>query len=154
VPARIDILAVGSLASHVRPAFDHYLRLLAGGVIVNVREVREVALRGRSEAEVLREEARRLLPALGAASVVVALDIGGREYDSPVFATKLQEWFARGGVTFVIGGSLGLADEITQRADESLSLSRLTLPHQLARVVLAEQLFRGLKIARGEKYHH
>jgi 23S rRNA (pseudouridine1915-N3)-methyltransferase len=154
VPAHIDILAVGSLAGHVRPAFDHYLRLLAGGVTVHAREVREVALRGRSEAEVLREEARRLLPALGAGGVVVALDIHGREYDSPAFAARLQDWFARGGVTFVIGGSLGLADEITQRADESLSLSRLTLPHQLARVVLAEQLFRALKIARGEKYHH
>jgi len=152
VPARIDILAVGSLSSHIRPAFDHYLRLLAGGV--SVREVREVALRGRSEAEVLREEARRLMPALGAGGVVVALDIGGREYDSPALAAKLQEWFARGGVTFVIGGSLGLGDEIAQRADESLSLSKLTLPHQLARVVLAEQLFRALKIVRGEKYHH
>ncbi len=152
MPARIDILAVGSLSSHIRPAFDHYLRLLAGGV--SVREVREVALRGRSEAEVLREEARRLMPALGAGGVVVALDIGGREYDSPALAAKLQEWFARGGVTFVIGGSLGLGDEIAQRADESLSLSKLTLPHQLARVVLAEQLFRALKIVRGEKYHH
>lgn len=154
MPARIDILAVGSLSSHIRPAFDHYLRLLAGGVTVNVREVREVALRGRSEAEVLREEARRLMPALGAGGLLVALDIGGREYDSPALAAKLQEWFARGGVTFVIGGSLGLGDEIAQRADESLSLSKLTLPHQLARVVLAEQLFRALKIARGEKYHH
>lgn len=94
------------------------------------------------------------MPALGAGGVVVALDIIGREYDSPAFAAKLQDWFGRGGVTFVVGGSLGLAPEITQRADESLSLSKLTLPHQLARVVLAEQLFRALKIARGEKYHH
>ena len=57
-------------------------------------------------------------------------------------------------MTFVIGGSLGLADEIRQAAAERLSLSALTLPHQLARVVLAEQLFRALKIAHGQTYHH
>ena len=57
-------------------------------------------------------------------------------------------------MAFVLGGSLGLDERVKERADELLSLSPLTLPHQLARVVLAEQLFRALKIARGEKYHH
>jgi 23S rRNA (pseudouridine1915-N3)-methyltransferase len=154
VPARIDILAVGSLHRDLQPAFDHYRRLLAGSVDFGVREVREVALRGRSPAEVMREEARRLFAAWPQNGLVVALDTAGRSYDSLAFARRLEAWLARSPLTFVMGGSLGLADEVGERVHDSLSLSPLTLPHQLARVVLAEQLFRGLKIARREKYHH
>ncbi len=66
----------------------------------------------------------------------------------------MQRAFERGGAGFVIGGSLGLAAEARERADGALSLSALTLPHQLARVVLLEQLFRAGKILRGEPYHH
>jgi 23S rRNA (pseudouridine1915-N3)-methyltransferase len=154
VPARIDILAAGSLTRDLEPAFDHYRRLLGRRAQLQVREVREVPLRGRGEAEVLREEGRRLLAAWPQGGVQVALAVEGRAYSSPAFATRLQGWFGDGGVTFVIGGSLGLAGEVLERCDERLSLSPLTLPHQLVRVVLMEQLFRALKIAAGERYHH
>ena len=86
--------------------------------------------------------------------VIVALDAAGRAFDSEAFAARLRTWSEAGQVTFVVGGSLGLADEVKGSARELLSLSPLTLPHQLARVVLAEQLFRALKILRGETYHH
>lgn len=119
-----------------------------------VREVKEVPQRGRSEAEVLREEGRRLLSAWPRTPLVVALAIDGCPRGSEAFAAWLQEGFERGGVGFVIGGSLGLSAEVLGRADERLSLSALTLPHQLARVVLLEQLFRAGKILRGETYHH
>lgn len=154
MPARIDILAAGTLTRDLEPAFGHYQRLLGRRAQLHVREVREVPLRGRAEAEVVREEGRRLLAALPQAGVRVALAIDGRAYSSPAFAERLQEWFGAGGVTFVVGGSLGLAAEVLERCDERLSLSPLTLPHQLARVVLMEQLFRALKIAAGENYHH
>ena len=154
MPPRIDILAVGSLAGDLRPVFDRYRRLLTTAVRLEVRQVREVAVGGRSESEVLREEGRRLLAAWPKNGTTVVLDEGGRSWDSPAFASAVQDWLARGMVTFVIGGSLGLADEIKARAHERLSLSAFTLPHQLARVVLAEQLFRAFKIARGETYHH
>jgi 23S rRNA (pseudouridine1915-N3)-methyltransferase len=144
VPERLEILAVGRLDADLRPAFAHYERLLAGLCRFSVREVREV----------LRDEGRRLLAALPADGAIVALDAGGRACDSEAFAARLQAWCVAGPATFVVGGSLGLADEVKAAAHELLSLSPLTLPHQLARVVLAEQLFRGLKIARGETYHH
>ena len=152
--ARIDILAVGGLSRDLRPAFDHYRRLLAPFCDLGVREVREYVLHGRSSAEVLRDEGRRLLAAWPQRGIVVALAVEGREDESPALASRLQEWLQRGAVTFVVGGSLGLAPDVLDRAQESLSLSRLTLPHQLARIVLAEQLFRAFKIARREPYHH
>jgi 23S rRNA (pseudouridine1915-N3)-methyltransferase len=154
VAARIEILAVGSLHRDLEPAARHYLDLLRGLQPVAVREVKEVPLRGRGEAEVLREEGRRLLAAWPQAPVVAALAVEGRVMPSETFAAWLQAGVERGGVAFVVGGSLGLAPEARERCAEELSLSALTLPHQLARVVLLEQLFRAAKILRREPYHH
>jgi 23S rRNA (pseudouridine1915-N3)-methyltransferase len=154
VAARVELLVVGSLHRDLAPAAQHYLGLLKPHMTVTVREVREVALRGRSETEVLREESRRLLAAWPQAPSVSALAVDGIVLDTEAFAARLQRAFERGGAGFVIGGSLGLADEARARATDTLSLSALTLPHQLARVVLLEQLFRAGKILRGEPYHH
>jgi 23S rRNA (pseudouridine1915-N3)-methyltransferase len=154
VAARVEILAVGSLHRDLEPAARHYLDLLRPLLTVGVREVKEVPLRGRAEVEVLREEGARLAGAWPRVPVVAALAVDGRALDTEAFAVWLQRGFERGGVGFVIGGSLGLGDEVQTRAGEQLSLSALTLPHQLARVVLLEQLFRSAKILRGEPYHH
>jgi 23S rRNA (pseudouridine1915-N3)-methyltransferase len=154
VAARVEILAVGSLHRDLEPAARHFIDLLRPHATVSVREIKEVAQRGRSEAEVLREEGRRLLAAWPRAPLVAALAVDGRALDTQAFAAWLQRAFERGGAGFVIGGSLGLAHEVLQRAGDELSLSALTLPHQLARVLLLEQLFRAGKILRGEPYHH
>lgn len=154
MPARLEILAVGSLHRDLAPAAEHYLGLLRPRLPVTVREIKEVPLRGRSEDEVLREEGRRLLAVWPQAPVVAALDVAGRATDTEEFARWLEQAMERGGAAFVIGGSLGLATEVRRRAAERLSLSPLTLPHQLARVVLLEQLFRAGKIVRREPYHH
>jgi 23S rRNA (pseudouridine1915-N3)-methyltransferase len=154
VAARVELLVVGSLQRDLVPAARHYLELLKPHMTVSVREVKEVALRGRSEAEVLREEGRRLLAAWPQAPVVSALAVDGAALDTEAFAARLHRSFERGGAGFVIGGSLGLAGEVRERASDALSLSPLTLPHQLTRVVLLEQLFRAGKILRGEPYHH
>jgi 23S rRNA (pseudouridine1915-N3)-methyltransferase len=154
VAARVELLVVGSLHRDLAPAARHYVDLLKPYMTVTVREVKEVALRGRSEAEVLREEGKRLLAAWPQAPAVLALVVEGKALDTDAFASRLQEAFERGGAGFVIGGSLGLAAEVRARATDALSLSAMTLPHQLARVVLLEQLFRAGKILRGEPYHH
>ena len=152
--ARVELLVVGSLHRDLAPAAQHYLDLLKPHMTVTVREVKEVALRGRGEAEVLREESRRLLASWPQAPSISALAVDGVALDTEAFAARLQHAFERGGAGFVIGGSLGLAGEVRARATDALSLSALTLPHQLARVVLLEQLFRAGKILRGEPYHH
>lgn len=154
MPPRAEILAVGGLDRDLRPAYEHYVRLLRPWLSLETREVRAVALKGRAPAEVLREEGRRLLAASPSSATTVALTVDGVTYDSLGFGAALERWLERGRVTFVVGGSLGLADEVVTRAGERLSLSPLTMPHQLVRVVLAEQLFRGLSIQRGHPYHH
>jgi len=154
VTTRVEFIAVGSLHRDIEPASRHYLDLLRPLAAVTVREVREVPLKGRSEGEVLREEGRRLLAAWPQTPVVAALAVEGRPMETEVFAAWLQRSLEGGGAGFVLGGSLGLSDDVKARSDVLISLSALTLPHQLARVLLLEQLFRAGKILRREPYHH
>ena len=88
-------------------------------------------------------------------SVLVVLDAGGRQFTSEAFAARLADWFDTrpGGVTFAIGSDLGVSRELRKAADLILSLGSGTLPHELARVVLVEQLYRALAIRTGIKYH-
>jgi 23S rRNA (pseudouridine1915-N3)-methyltransferase len=114
----------------------------------------EVAEARGSVAEKRRREAAALLAALPPAAVVIALDLGGKAPDSETFAALLSRWLDAGRpIAFVIGGADGLDASVLERADYVLSLGRLTWPHLLARVMLAEQLFRARAIAAGHPYH-
>ena len=134
---RITVLAVGRLRPPFVDDVAHYCKLLSGHARLELVEVRE------------EERAARRVPA---DSYVSLLDAGGQELDSLGFARFLEERrMSRRDLCFVIGGAYGVELE---RPDHRLSLGRLTLPHQLARVVLLEQLFRAHKIIAGEPYHH
>jgi len=106
------------------------------------------------EIEVVQE--RDLGKRVPAGAYVVALDPAGREWSTREFAAFVEERMVRGTRTlaFAVGGALGLPEALAKNADLRLSLSRLTLPHRLARVVLAEQIYRALTIIRGEPYDH
>ena len=85
---------------------------------------------------------------------MIALDIRGKEFSSEELARKISDIsFNNSRICFIIGGSLGLSDEVKERADLRLSFGKITLPHQLARVVLLEQIYRAFKINSGEAYH-
>ncbi len=107
------------------------------------------------EAQVRQREGEAILKAIRPADHVIALTIPGRPWDSPSLARHLEDLAARGAgeIVFVIGGSLGLGKNVLERADEELSMGRMTFPHQLARVMLLEQLYRAEKINAGERYH-
>lgn len=114
----------------------------------------EVAEGRGSAGEIRRREAAALLAALPAHALAVALDLGGEALDSEGFAGRLQRWLEAGRpVCFLIGGAEGLERSVLDRADSVLSLGRLTWPHMLARVMLAEQIFRARSIAAGHPYH-
>lgn len=119
-----------------------------------VHVVREEPARSASEALVREREGERLLARVAATDVVVACDEGGREFSSVRFAAWLGEHRDGGrDASFIIGGAYGLSDAVRRRATLSLSLSPWTLPHEMARLVLAEQLYRAGTILRGEPYH-
>lgn len=122
---------------------------------LHFHEVREEPARSGGNADLVRErEGERLLAVLPPGAQVFACDVNGRAMTSEQFATWLQQLRERArDVAILIGGAYGLGDVVRQRATGSLSLAPWTLPHELARLVLAEQLYRAGSIVRGEPYH-
>ena len=131
-----------------------YERMLSRFCTLRVREVREESLQQTTAAEALERERRRIAPLVDGAWIV-ALDRQGTQLASEEIAAFVAEREERPPqrTAFVIGGPRGLAPELAEAARTRLSLGVCTLPHQLARVVLLEQLFRAFKILRGEPYH-
>ncbi|MBV8092119.1 MAG: 23S rRNA (pseudouridine(1915)-N(3))-methyltransferase RlmH [Acetobacteraceae bacterium] len=112
----------------------------------------EIAQAQGSPAEIKRREAHSLLAAAASSDFIVALDRGGATPGTEEFAALLERWLSR-PLCFVIGGAEGLHAEVIARADYVLSLSQLTWPHLLVRIMLAEQLYRARAIALGHPYH-
>lgn len=107
------------------------------------------------EAAIKEREGERILKAIREDAYVIALAIEGRAPDSVELSRKLERLGVEGvsHITFIIGGSLGLSPAVLKRADEAISFSRMTFPHQLMRVILLEQLYRSFRIMKGEPYH-
>jgi 23S rRNA (pseudouridine1915-N3)-methyltransferase len=121
---------------------------------LEVHEVREEPARSGSADLVREREGERLLSAVPAVAQVVACELTGRAMSSEEFATWLQQLRERArDVAILIGGAFGLGDVVRRRATVSLALGPWTLPHELARLVLAEQMYRAGTITRGEPYH-
>lgn len=133
-----------------------YLERLRRYVKTDWVEVKPARMtKGRAEKEIRREEGRALSKRLGPSDMAIALDRTGKMYDSEGLARRLERLSRRSGgsVCFLIGGPLGLSREVVDRSAEVLSLSRLTLTHEMSRLVLLEQLYRACTILAGEKYH-
>lgn len=107
------------------------------------------------ELQVKEKEGERLLKGIRETDYVIALEIGGTEMDSVSFAKKIEQLAVSGtsSLVFVIGGSLGLSEAVRKRADFLLSFSPMTFPHQMMRMILLEQIYRGFRILRHEPYH-
>lgn len=144
---KITIFAVGKLKERFwKDAVAEYLKRLGGYAQVSVKEIPD---------STKEKEAALLLEALPDKGPVVLLDIAGREISSEELASKIDRYALEGdsSLAFVIGGSDGVTDEVKRRATERISFGPITLPHNLARVVLTEQIYRAFKISRGEPYH-
>jgi 23S rRNA (pseudouridine1915-N3)-methyltransferase len=149
----ISVAAVGKLRPYYREAADDYARRLKRYVTLHEREVRE-ASRAPTPAAQLADEAKRLEAKIAAGSAVVALTRDGAGWSSRALAAKLEHWLIGSRpIALVIGGSNGLDPSLLARAHARWSLGPLTLPHELARVVVLEQLYRAFTILRGEPYH-
>ena len=155
----VRILCVGKLKErYFEDACAEFQKRLGRFCNVDIVEVPDEkapeSLHPKDELLVLDKEGKRLMRAIGEKDFVVALAIDGRQMTSEAFAAFLEEKEIEARpLTFVIGGSLGLSNEVYARADMRLSFSKMTFPHRIARLLLLEQLYRGFKIRRNEAYH-
>ena len=151
---KLRLIAVGKDRSGLyQPAVDEYVKRLGRYLKFELLELPE-ARRHAGTPQARVEEGEAILTKLRPGEWVVALDERGRELTSVELSRKVEGWLGAGrDVTLVIGGSDGLSPELAARAQEKLSLSRFTLAHRLARLVLVEQLYRAMTIVRGEPYH-
>ena len=155
----INIVAVGSIKEKFfKDAVSEYAKRLSRYVKLNIIEVKDEktpAMASALEEEKIKEvEAERILSKLPN-SYVVALTIDGKKYSSEELAKRMEKYdiLSKGNLSFIIGGSLGLHKSVIDRADEKLSFSEMTFPHQLMRVILLEQIYRAYRIRNNEPYH-
>ena len=133
-----------------------YLNRLKNYARVEWIEVKPVKMtKGRPEQEIRNLEGQALIRKRAPKDYLIALDRCGRPYESEEFARRLGKFMANasGGITFMVGGPLGISREALAEVDEILSLSKFTLTHEMSRVVLLEQIYRAFTILKGEKYH-
>ena len=152
---RLVVAAVGKPRDrHLAAAIEEYETRAARYWPLDVVEVREASGRGVSPADTKRREGERLLERVPDGALLLACDERGDRMTSSDFAALLvQARDAARDVAFVVGGAYGLDDAVRRAAARSIQLAPWTLPHELARLVLAEQLYRAGTIARGEPYH-
>ena len=144
----ITILCPGNLREkYLKEAEKEYLKRLGRYAAVTITETREY--------EDLNKEGEELLRKIKEDSYVIALALEGKMFTSPELSSRLEELGVKGksNITFLIGGSAGLSVKALNRADELISFSKLTFPHQLIRIFLLEQIYRSFKIMKNEPYH-
>ncbi|MCC8141359.1 MAG: 23S rRNA (pseudouridine(1915)-N(3))-methyltransferase RlmH [Lachnospiraceae bacterium] len=156
----VTVYCVGKVKEDFyRRAVEEYSKRLSRYCRLQIVEVADEKIpdhAGLSELEQIRnKEGERLLSKMREDSFLIVLAIEGEKMDSICFSETLDSLFVRGvsDIGFVIGGSVGLSEEILKRADLKLSFSDMTFPHQLMRVILLEQVYRAYRIMRGEPYH-
>ena len=154
---KIKIVGVGSIKEKfLKDAISEYLKRLTRFAKIEIIEVDETKIQNKSEEQVKKEEGERLLKRIGQDDFVFLLDLKGELISSEVLAQKINDLINKGisPLTFVIGGTLGLSEEVRKRANIKLSISKMTFTHQMCRMIILEQIYRAFKIINNEEYHH
>ncbi len=157
---KITIIAVGKLKEkYLKDAISEYSKRLSAYCrfqIIEVADEKTPEQAGDAAESAVREkEGSRILKHIKEDMYVITMEIGGRQLSSEELAEKIGSLGiqGKGSLAFVIGGSIGLGQNVLTRSDYALSFSKLTFPHQLMRVILSEQIYRSFKILKGEPYH-
>ena len=154
----ITVIAVGNMKEeYFREAISEYAKRISAYARITVKELKEEKLddaESESEtAKALEKEGKAILDAIPKGSVVVSLCVEGKKYTSESFASLIESSTSNTPVTFIIGSSHGLCSDVKKRSDFRVSFSDMTFPHRLMRVILFEQIYRGLSILNNGKYH-
>lgn len=156
----IKIIAIGKIKEdYLKTGINEYLKRISKYSKIDIVEVLDSPIPDnphQSEIDKAKQiEGERVLKLLKPSDYVINLDMNKKEMESTEFASYLNKKFVEGGsnIIFVIGGSYGLSDELKKRANDSLSLSKMTFLHQMTRLILLEQIYRAFKILNNETYH-
>ena len=149
----IKIITVGSIKEkYLKDAIDEYTKRLSKYTNIEIVEVKDEGLVEPTKAMSLEEE--KILKHINDKDYIITLEIEGKEFTSEEFAEKLDKiQLETSNITFIIGGSYGLSQNIKDKSRLHLSFSKMTFPHQLFRVLLLEQIYRAFKINNNESYH-
>ena len=149
----IKIICLGKIKeSYFNDAIKEYTKRLSKYTEIKIIELDDVGIDDKKV--VLKKEEEKILKVLNDKEYIITLEIEGNEISSLDFAKKINDIFIQSSnITFIIGGSYGLSDEIKKKSNYKLSFSKMTFPHQLFRVILLEQLYRAFKINNNEEYH-
>ena len=155
----IDILCVGKLKEkYLKDAIDEYSKRLSKYCNLNIIELQDEKIPTTESEKLLEEiknkECEKISSHIKKDSYVIALDLSGKQYTSEEFSKKIENIsLYNSSITIIIGGSLGITNELLSLVNEKICFSKMTFPHQLIRIFLLEQLFRAFKISNNETYH-
>ena len=157
---KITIITVGKIKEkYLRDAIAEYSKRLSKYCKLEILEVADEKTPDQASAivedQIRNKEGERILKLLKDDAYVITLELGGKMLDSVEFSKKIEQLGIQGKshIIFVIGGSIGLGEEVLMRSDFAISFSKMTFPHQLMRVILLEQIYRGYRIMNHEPYH-
>lgn len=157
---QIKVIAVGKIREkYLVEGIKEYSKRLSAYIRLEIMEIADEPCPERlspaDEVRVREKEGERILKAIGSQDHVILLDLKGKEFTSPGLSEYIDQLALMGqsSITFIIGGSLGISEEVKRRADYRWSFSQLTFPHPLIRLMLLEQIYRAMKISKGEPYH-
>lgn len=156
----INIICVGKLKeTYLKDAVNEYSKRLQKYCNLEITELADEKLPNKLNpsliSDIKNKECNKILQAIHKDSFVFCLDLKGKNFSSEEFSQKIDDIALNSNshITFIIGGTLGLNDDVLKIANEEISFSKMTFPHQLIRVFLLEQIFRAFKISKGETYH-
>jgi 23S rRNA (pseudouridine1915-N3)-methyltransferase len=155
---KLRIICMGKTREHfIQEGIQKYLRFLTPYAGIEMLELKEEKIKDLKDAPLVRKkEAEKIFRSLPAGTFLATLDERGEEFTSHEFAGFLNAIMESGNreVVFVIGGAMGLDEQVTVRANKVIAMSRWTLTHEMARLVLLEQIYRAFTIIKGKTYHH
>ncbi len=155
----IQIICVGKLKeTYLKEAISEYSKRLSKYIKLDILELPDEKIPDKINNNIMdlvkNKECNNILNHLKKDSYIIALDLKGKQFSSEEFSKNLEEISMENShITFIIGGSLGLTDELLNKCNQKICFSKMTFPHQLIRVFLLEQIFRAFKISNGETYH-
>lgn len=156
----IDIICIGKIKEqYLKDAISEYSKRLSKYCSLTIIELPDISvpnnLNSTIAQNIKQSESNTILSHIKKDSYIICLDLKGKQYSSEDFSKKLDDIALNhnSNISFIIGGTLGMSDELLKRANESICFSKMTFPHQLIRVFLLEQIFRAFKISNHETYH-